>query len=116
MNLNGEDIAVSLQSAIDYTAEFHFCNCVTDPQHQLFGDHHIPFGSPGVLDVPQIVDIMTMAIRIGFFVPDIRPGIFCEVLNQQPDNFDAGVALMRKCRNILENAWELAGEKSAKES
>ena len=35
-------------------SDFHFCNAVTDTRNPLFGDRHLPFGAPGVVDVDVI--------------------------------------------------------------
>ena len=110
MALNGEDILTSLAPAKDYASQFHFCNCVTDPKHELFGDRHIPFGPPGILDMDQIADIMVQAVRMGFLHSEYRRGLFCEIFNNDPDNFDAGVSLMRHWRATLENAWNITQE------
>jgi hypothetical protein len=47
-----EDPAQTLAQVKDSTAEFHYFNCVTQPDHPLYGDGHIRFGEPGVFRRP----------------------------------------------------------------
>lgn len=42
--LAGIDLMESLEAALPYMAQFHICNCVTDPSHPCFGDHHMEVG------------------------------------------------------------------------
>jgi sugar phosphate isomerase/epimerase len=102
MLLNGEDPVESLAVAKAYVAEFHFCNCVLDPSHQLFGDWHLPFGPPGVVDVDSIANIMQRLVAINFFNTTDRPLIFCEVLKREQDE---SLAVMQHCRDTLQQAW-----------
>jgi len=85
MMLNGENVAESLKSARDETCEIHFCNCITDVGHPLYGDHHIPFGPPGVLDIEGIAAVLFQGHEIGFFSETKHPGAFCEVFNKSGD-------------------------------
>jgi sugar phosphate isomerase/epimerase len=100
--LNDEDPLTALQSAHDRTAELHFCNCVTDKGHRLYGDHHIRFGKPGRLDLSGIAAIMAGAMRCNFFSRGNRPGVFCEVLKRPEDE---SIEVMHYCRKTLESAW-----------
>lgn len=102
MLLNGEDPVESLAVAKSYVAEYHFCNCVLDPTHQLFGDWHLPFGPPGVVDVDSIANIMQGLVAIDFFNTTDRPPIFCEVLKREQDE---SPAVMQHCRDTLQQAW-----------
>lgn len=85
MILNGENSIESLQLAVDFADEFHFCNCVTDADHPLYGDYHIPFGSPGRIDIEDIARIMIASTEIGYYNTKRRPAIFCEVFNKSDD-------------------------------
>lgn len=104
--LNQEEPLKTLALAQPYLLEYHYCNCVTDPSHPLFGDHHIPFGPPGRLDVAGIAAIMETSMKLGFFNPTLRPSIFCEVLKRSQDD---SIELMRNCRTIMEQAWSASG-------
>jgi sugar phosphate isomerase/epimerase len=44
--LGGADLVKSVTLAAPYLAQFHICNCVTDPQHPYYGDHHMDVGQP----------------------------------------------------------------------
>ncbi len=103
--LNGEDPMEALSVAQEHVAEFHYCNCVTDPSHPLFGDRHIRFGEPGVLDVEGIADMMRESVANGFFSPDRKPVILGEVLKMEDD--DSPELLDYETR-VLQAAWETA--------
>jgi hypothetical protein len=76
---------------------------VTETSHPLFGDRHIPFGSPGVVDIQKITSIMSQSIEMGFFNSNDRPSIFCEVLKRDQDD---SLEIMRYCQNVLQQAGE----------
>ncbi len=42
--LAGIDLIESLEAALPYMAQFHICNCVTDPSNPCFGDWHMEIG------------------------------------------------------------------------
>ncbi len=42
--LAGIDLTESLEAVLPYLAQFHLCNCVTEPTHPYFGDHHMEVG------------------------------------------------------------------------
>jgi len=103
MILNGEDPVKSLAMAQPYVAEYHYCNCVTDRSHSLFGDRHLPFGPPGIMDAVKMADIMRESVAMGFFTAAAKPPIFCEVLKRdQDDSFQ----VMQHCREALQQAWK----------
>jgi sugar phosphate isomerase/epimerase len=102
MLLNEEDPVDSLILARAFVAEYHFCNCVLDPTHQLSGDWHLPFGPPGVVDVDRVANIMQGLVAIDFFNTTDRPPIFCEVLKREQDE---SLAVMQHCQDTLQQAW-----------
>ena len=104
MILNGEDPIESLALAQPHVAEYHYCNAVTDVSDPFFGDHHLPFGAPGVVDIFTISGYMQRSMDLGFFDPENRPGIFCEVLRSEERD---SLWVMQHCREALEGAWEL---------
>lgn len=108
--LNGEDPVEALALAQPYLLEFHYCNCVTDRSHPLFGDWHIPFGPPGVLDVAGMAQIMREAIKLGFFNTQDRPAVSCEVLKR--DQRDS-LWVMQHCKDALQQAWTIAASSAA---
>jgi len=103
--LNGEDPVYALQQAKNYTTEFHYCNCVVEPSHPLYGDRHIRFGQPGVLDIQGIGRIMKKQVEMRFLNNEDRPIIMCEVL--KTDN-DQSKELMEYSIGVLSESWELA--------
>ncbi len=105
--LNGEDLLESLALARPYLAEYHYCNCVLDPAHPFYGDWHLPFGPPGVVDVAAIARLMRESVEIGFFGPESRPPIFCEVLKRAQDEPHQ---VMQHCHDSLEQAWAMLAQ------
>jgi sugar phosphate isomerase/epimerase len=105
--LNEEDVAEAVEKARPRMVDFHFCNAVTDRSHSLFGDRHLPFGSPGVVDVERIAGLMTAFARSGFMSKTGRPRIFCEVMTQ--DDW-APMQVVAHCEEILEKAWDQASQ------
>jgi len=112
MLLNGEDPVDSLISARSFVAEYHFCNCILDSSHRYFGDWHLPFGPPGVVDVDRIAHIMQRLVAINFFNATDRPPIFCEVLKREHDE---SVAVMQHCQDTLQQAWHNCLQASQKQ-
>jgi len=106
MILNREDVFESLREAADYIDEWHFCNCVIDEDHPLFGDRHVPVGPPGALDLPDIADIMARGHRMGFFAAPRRPKVFCEVFNTGR----AFKEMIEYYREVLQGGWRRAAE------
>jgi hypothetical protein len=104
MILNGEDPVESLGRAQAYTLEFHYCNCVTDRSHPLFGDRHLPFGPPGVLDIDGMAHIMREGIAMGFFNAQDRPIVACEVLKRDGDQ---SLWVMQHGHDALQQAWDI---------
>ncbi|HUT30049.1 MAG TPA: TIM barrel protein [Sedimentisphaerales bacterium] len=104
MILNGEDVVSSVKTAMDYINEFHICNPVLAIESPLFGDKHIKFGAPGVLDVQAVGSLIAECRRIGFFSVSRRPKLFLEVRNTGESVPD----LIRYCRQTLLDAWDIA--------
>ena len=107
--LNDEDPIEALTLALPYTAEFHFCNCVIDPANQLYGDYHIPFGEPGILDVSGISMIMEKMLNIGYLNSANQPPIMCEVLKREQDD---SIELLHYCKKVQLQAWEMIQNES----
>jgi sugar phosphate isomerase/epimerase len=103
--LNGEDILPAVALARGHLLEFHVCNAVTDPANALFGDHHLPFGAPGVVDVDEIARLMGGLADGGFFSDEDRPLVFCEVW--KPKNSDS-LGVIAHCEQSLRGGWRRA--------
>jgi len=103
--LNREDVVEAVEKARPHMVDFHFCNAVTDTDHSLFGDRHLPFGAPGEVDVGVIAEIMTAFRRSGFLSAENRPRIFCEVMTQ--DGMEP-MGTVAHCQESLEQAWAKA--------
>ena len=105
--LNGEDPIKTLEEGMEFAWEFHFCNCVTEPSHELFGDRHMPFGPPGILDAPAIGGLMAGAVEAGYFTPQKRPTIFCEVLKRPEDEPEQ---VIDHVKSYLLEGWAQSGK------
>lgn len=105
--LNQEDVVAAVQAARPWMSDFHFCNAVPDTGDPLFGDRHLPFGPPGVVDVDVIVGIMKAFVDSGYLSAANRPRIFCEVMTQEGGAPEATVA---HCQDALEKAWAQTSE------
>ena len=103
--LNGEDPMTALAQSRDHVSEFHFCNCVLDRTHALFGDHHLPFGPPGVVGLAEISTWMRQMLHAGYLDSRRRPRVYCEVW--KPDTMTS-LAVVGHCQDALESAWERA--------
>ena len=108
--LNREDVVAAVQAARPWMSDFHFCNAVPDTAEPLFGDRHLPFGPPGVVDVGVIAGIMKAFAASGYLSSANRPRIFCEVMTQEGGEPEATVA---HCQDALEKAWAQATGGSA---
>jgi sugar phosphate isomerase/epimerase len=60
-----EDPIESLELAAGMVGHLHLSNCVADPDHPLYGDHHLPIGDPGFLDESFIGRLLTRALELG---------------------------------------------------
>jgi len=107
MVLNGESPIEELPAAIAFTDEFHFCNCVTDQGHELFGDRHIAFGEPGWLTVQEMGRLMHGLVDTGFLNEQKKPVLLCEVLKTEAVTSEDLLAAAEKA---LCDAWEMANE------
>ena len=105
--LNREDVVGAVEKARPQMVDFHFCNAVTDRAHSLFGDRHLPFGEPGVVDVNRIAELMNAFARSGFLSEVNRPRVFCEVMT--PEDWEP-MRVVAHCEESLEGAWAMARE------
>lgn len=61
------DLKESMETALPYMAQFHICNCVTDPSNPCYGDWHMELGNPpdyrnwGYLDLQKAADMLKTA-------------------------------------------------------
>lgn len=110
--LAGIDLMESLETALPYLAQFHLCNCVTDPSHPYYGDHH--------MEVGRAPEYRTW----GFLTPEIAAGFLRRVSKEPPvagiKNTHVAVEVRthmgddlwereREIREFLMRAYDLAG-------
>ena len=105
--LNGEDTIAAVASARDFITEFHFCNPVTDRNSPVFGDQHLPFGAPGVVGIHEIAVFMSGLRQTGYLSPEVRPRVYCEVM-QSGDM--TPLAVVAHCQDALLTAWKRASQ------
>lgn len=100
--LNEEDTVAAVASAREFITEFHFCNPVTDRTSALYGDQHPPFGAPGVVGFDEIAVIMAGLHRTGYLTANIRPRVYCEVMQSDPMS---SLAVVSHCQEALRSGW-----------
>ena len=105
--LNEEEVVSSVADARQWMSNFHICNAVVDMDNEFYGDWHLPFGSPGVLDLPQIAGILRGLYRIGYLSSSHRPRVFAEV--RKWDGIDS-IDVVEYCKITLEKSWVLASQ------
>jgi len=66
--LMGESFSGAFRTVAPYLTRVHLGNCVKrDSSHPWYGDKHPPLGlKGGEVDVPQLVDILRVALDIGY--------------------------------------------------
>jgi sugar phosphate isomerase/epimerase len=103
--LNGEETVECVGLARDFITEFHFCNPVTDRSSPVYGDQHLPFGKPGVVDIDEIAGFMAGLHRSGYLTAGVRPRVYCEVM--QLGNM-ASLGVVDHCQQALLQGWARA--------
>ena len=98
--LNEEDPVAMLQ-AVPKVLEFHFCNCVTDPDSELYGDHHIPLGEPGRMTHATMARMIAQLKETGFLNKQDKPYLLFEVI--KPPAVDSQTHL-RHCQQFFIDA------------
>ena len=96
---------IRFKKAGDRVREFHFCNCVTDTTHELFGDRHLRFDQPGQVNVDTMGRTMRDLVECGFFNEKKKAYVFCEVLTTRDRSPEDTLA---HCKDTLLAAWERA--------
>lgn len=110
--LAGIDLIESLEAALPFMAQFHICNCVTDPSHPYYGDFHMEVGR-----APEYKSW-------GFLTPQIAAELLKRVAAENPvkgvKNTHAAIEVRthmgddlwereREIREFLMRAYDLAG-------
>ena len=98
--LNEEDPLAMLQ-AVPKVLEFHFCNCVTDPDSELYGDHHMPLGEPGRMTHATMARMIAQLKETGFLNKQDKPYLLFEVI--KPPAVDSQTHL-RHCQQFFIDA------------
>ena len=96
--LNEEDPLEMLQALRPQVREFHFCNCVTDPDSEEYGDNHMLLGEPGRMTHATMARIIAQLTEIGFLNPQDKPYLLFEVI--KPPAVDSQTHLLR-CKQFF---------------
>lgn len=106
------DLIQSLEAALPYLAQFHICNCVTDPSHPYYGDYHMEVGR-----APEFKNW-------GYLTAEIAAGMLKRVASEDPvagvKNTHVAVEVRthmgddlwereKEIREFLMKAYDLAG-------
>jgi sugar phosphate isomerase/epimerase len=105
--LNEEDTVAAVASAREFITEFHFCNPVTDRASAVFGDRHLPFGAPGVVGIEEIAVFMSGLHGTGYLTSEVRPRVYCEVMQS---GGMSSLAVVAHCQEALLTAWARASQ------
>lgn len=110
--LSGIDLMESLEAALPYMAQFHICNCVTEPSHPYYGDFHMEVGRApeyrnwGYLTPQLAAQFLKRVAREGP-VPGIKnTHVAVEVRTHMGDDL---WEREREIREFLMRSYELAG-------
>lgn len=99
--LNSEDPISFLEAVRPNVKEFHFCNCVVDPNHSQFGDLHMEFGEPGLMTHKKMSQIIQELIDIKFLNAKDKPYLLFEAI--KPSNI-ASETHMLNCQEFFTKA------------
>lgn len=107
LRLLGEDPIDSLRKAASVIGQIHLANCVPDPGHPRYGDHHMPLGSPGFLDRNYIARLFAAGLEAGVLGPD-APVVSLEVAGP---GGDASLPVEREGRIMMQDIFAEMGWK-----
>ena len=96
--LNEEDPLEMLQALRPQVKEFHFCNCVTDPDSEEYGDKHMPLGEPGRMTHATMAQMIAQMKETDFLNPQDKPYLLFEVI--KPPQTDSRTHLQH-CREFF---------------
>jgi sugar phosphate isomerase/epimerase len=79
--LMGESFESAIRTCAPYLKRVHLGNCVLrDTTHPRYGDTHPPIGFPGgEIDIPEIVEILTALLDVGFLNRESRGNLVVEM-------------------------------------
>jgi sugar phosphate isomerase/epimerase len=95
--LNEED-PLEMLKAVSQVQEFHFCNCVTDSDSELYGDNHMPLGEPGKMTQAAMTRMIAQLIETGFLNQHDKPYLLFEVI--KPPAVDSHTHLLN-CKQFF---------------
>jgi len=102
--LCGEDMMESIIKSREHIFQIHLSNAILDREDKLYGDYHMPVGSPGFLTLEVIARLLISMLESKLF-NDRKPFISVEVhtnANEDPKKTE------KDCRRILLEAWDIA--------
>lgn len=103
--LQEETSAEALANVQGLLVHAHIGNCVLQPDHPLYGDHHPSFGAEGgEVDVPELTEYMEQLLRTEYLVPNPaeRPVVAFEV---KPHGDEQPELVIAHAKRTLREAW-----------
>jgi len=92
--LGGADLQESVTLAAPYLAQFHICNCINDPQHPYYGDHH--------MDIGQAPNYKTW----GYLTPKVGAKILKTVAAFEPcDGIETTYCALEVRAHLADDLW-----------
>ncbi len=107
--LMGEKFTDAIRTCAPSLARVHIGNCVLrDRNHHRYGDTHPPVGyEAGEIDVPQLVEILSALLEVGFLNTANRGSLLLEMTPWPGKSAEETVA---DSMSRLRRAWELVSE------
>lgn len=99
--LNDEDPLEMLRAVRPFVREYHFCNCVTDPDDDLYGDLHMLMGEPGRMTLQEMAKMMEALRSMDFLNANKKPYMLFEVI--KPADTDSKTHALQ-CQQFLTDA------------
>ncbi|MCM8763760.1 MAG: hypothetical protein NC830_00105 [Candidatus Omnitrophica bacterium] len=103
-----ESPSETVRQVREFITHVHIGNCfIADKNSPLYGDKHVPFGTPGSEnDVEQLVEFLRVLLNAGFFEKKHRRIVSFEVKPLKGQ--DADVVIVGSKR-ALKQAWLMVG-------
>lgn len=107
--LMGENFTDAIRTCAPHLARVHIGNCVLrDRNHPRYGDTHPPVGyDAGEIDVPELVEILTALLDVGFLSTAHRGSLLLEMTPWPGKTAEETVA---DSMSRLHRAWQMVPE------
>ncbi|WP_080872636.1 sugar phosphate isomerase/epimerase family protein [Oceanobacillus timonensis] len=105
--LNGENILEAIEEGSQLIQQIHFSNAVLDPLNELYGDNHMPIGSPGFLNNEKIFEILQKAEELDMN-KEFGMRVAIEARTPSKEKLEESA---ENVKNLLDNALNLVNYK-----